>query len=79
MKMYSVHVINDGKWQVVIYIRESTEFKYKPESQPELRALIDANYEASPDEMARLVLNSVLDCEAVDINLLCGPCLRLEK
>lgn len=78
-KIWSVHTINDGKWQVVLHIKEDQGYKYTYEPRPDIRAVIDANYTESPEVIARLLLDNVLHCEAVQVNMMCGPSVYMEK
>ena len=73
MKIYSLHTITDGKWSVKLTIRENDDFQHKYESRPDLRALVDTHYNEEPQQLAKLILDNVLACEAVEVNLLCGP------
>lgn len=77
--IWTLHTINDGKWQVVLHIRESKDFAYQYEPRPDIRALVDANYHESPETMAKLLLDNVLHCDAVQINMLAGPSIRVER
>lgn len=80
MKIYSLHTITDGKWSVKLTIRENDDFKHKYESRPDLRYLVedlrylvDTHYNEEPQQLAKVILDNVLACEAVEVNLLCGP------
>lgn len=79
MRVYSLHTITDGKWSVRLTIRESTDFKHQYESRPDLRALVDTHYNESPERLAKLILDTVMHCEAVEVNLLCGPGIYMER
>ena len=79
MNIYSLHVINDGKWSIRLTIKESSDFKHRYESRPDLRALVDTYYDCSPEELARLLLEQVMDCESVEVNMLCGPGVIMER
>lgn len=79
MRIYSVHTVNDGKWQVVMHLREEDDFQHRFEPRPDLRNLIASNYELTPENMARLVMESVLHCDKVEVNMLSGPSLRIER
>jgi hypothetical protein len=79
MRVYSLHTITDGKWSVRLTIRESTDFKHQYESRPDLRALVDTHYNSSPEQLAKLILDTVMHCEAVEVNLLCGPGIYMER
>ena len=73
MKIYSLHTITDGKWLVRLTIKENDDFKHKYESRPDLRALVDTFYDSAPEQLAKIILENVLDCESVEVSLLCGP------
>ena len=79
MKVYSLHTITDGKWSVRLTIRENSDFKHKYESRPDLRTLVDTHYNAEPEQLAKVILQSVMDCEAVEVNMLCGPGIYMER
>jgi len=79
MKIYSVHNVLDGKWSIKLMIKESNDFTHRYESRPDLRKLIDENYHAEPVAMAKILLNQVMDCESVEISLLCGPAICIVK
>lgn len=79
MKTWTLHTVNDGKWQIVLHIREDDDFKYKYEPRPDIRALVDMHYDSSPETIAKILLENVLHCEAVQINLMCGPSVYMEK
>lgn len=79
MRVYSLHTITDGKWSVRLTIRENNDFKHKYESRPDLRALVDTHYNAEPEQLAKVILDNVMACEAVEVNLLCGPGIYMER
>ena len=79
MRVYSLHTITDGKWSVRLTIRESADFTHQYESRPDLRGLVDTHYNESPERLAKLILDTVMDCEAVEVNLLCGPGIYMER
>lgn len=79
MKIYSLHTITDGKWQVRLTIRENDDFKHRYESRPDLRALVDTFYDSPPEELARIILENVLSCESVEVSLMCGPGVYMER
>jgi hypothetical protein len=79
MRVYSVHTITDGKWSVRLTIRENDDFKHQYESRPDLRALVDTHYNADPEQLAKVILDNVMACEAVEVNLLCGPGIYMER
>lgn len=72
MKIYSLFRVIDGKWEVVLHIRRNDDWKFQYEPRPELRALIDENYDVTPDVLAKILLESVLHCEAVEIHQMSG-------
>ena len=72
MKIYSLFRVTDGKWEVVLHIRRNDDWKFQYEPRPELRALIDENYDVTPDVLAKILLESVLHCEAVEIHQMSG-------
>lgn len=72
MKLYSLFRVTDGKWEVVLHIRRNDDWKFQYEPRPELRALIEENYDVAPDVLAKLLLDSVLHCEAVEIHQMSG-------
>lgn len=79
MKIYSLHTITDGKWSVKLSIRENDDFKHKYESRPDLRALVDTFYNSAPEQLAKIILENVLDCESVEVSMLCGPGVYLKR
>jgi hypothetical protein len=79
MRVYSVHTITDGKWSVRLTIRENDDFKHQYESRPDLRAIVDTHYNADPEQLAKVILDNVMACEAVEVNLLCGPGIYMER
>ena len=79
MRIYSLHVITDGKWSVRLTIRENDDFKHKYESRPDLRALVDQHYNETPERLAKAILDNVLACETVEVNLLCGPAICIQR
>jgi len=79
MTIYSTHIINDGKWQVTIWIKQDQDFAYDPEQRPDLRALIDAHYNESPKQLAQTVLDNVLHCERCHVQSFSGVGVYVEK
>lgn len=79
MKIYSIHTVTDGKWEVRLTIRENDDFQHRYESRPDLRALVDMHYNSEPQELAKVVLDNVLACEAVEVSLMCGPGVYIER
>lgn len=76
---YSTHRITDGKWEVVIWIYEHEDFAHSPEQRPDLRALVDQNYDLDPLSMAKVIMDNVLHCEKVQVNTLSGNGVYVEK
>lgn len=79
MKIYSLHTVTDGKWSVRLTIRENDDFKHRYESRPDLRGLVDQHYNSTPEELAKTILESVMACEAVEVSLMCGPGVYVER
>lgn len=79
MTAWTLYTVNDGKWQIVLHLREDEGFKYRYEPRPDIRNLVDEHYNAAPEELAKILLYSVLHCDAVQINMMCGPSLYVEK
>lgn len=79
MKIYSLHNVTDGKWHVKLVIKESDDFKHRYEARPDIRSLVDSNYNVEPEVMAKTILENVMDCEAVEINLMCGPGIYMKR
>lgn len=78
-KYYRRHRIIDGKWEVIFWIREDENYSFNPTEPPDLRLIIDANYDKEPIEMAKEILNNVLHCERVQINTLQGAGVYVER
>lgn len=76
---YSTHRITDGKWEVVIWIAEDPDFQFSAGQRPDLRALIDQNYDVEPIEMAKILMNNVLHCERVQVCTLSGNGVYVER
>lgn len=79
MKVYSLHRVTDGKWEIVLHIRRNADWQFQYEPRPDIRALVDENYHVTPDAMARLLLLSVLHCEAVEVATLSGQGVYIRK
>lgn len=79
MKLYSLHRIYDGKWDIMLHIRRNPEWAYQYEPRPDLRCLVEKNYDLPIDAMARLLLAEVMDCEAVEVSTLSGQGLVIRK
>lgn len=72
MKLYSLFRVIDGKWEVVLHIRRDDDWQFTYEPRPDIRDLLDKNYDATPDVMAKLLLDTVLHCEVVEVHSLSG-------
>lgn len=72
MKLYSLFRLIDGKWEIVLHIRRNDDWKFEYETRPELRQIIDENYDVAPDVMAKLLLDNVMHCEVVEIHNMSG-------
>jgi hypothetical protein len=79
MKMYTSHVINEGRWSVKLWIRRSVEYQWEYEPMPDIRRLIEINYDDPISTVAQLLLETVLGCEKVEVATLSGQGLFLEK
>ena len=79
MKIYSLHQVTDGKWKVCLHIRGKPNYVHSFISRPDIRDIINKNYDTSPEELAKILLTTVLDCESVSVKLLCGPGVYMEK
>jgi hypothetical protein len=79
MKLYSLFRVIDGKWEVVLHIRRNDDWKFQYEPRPELRALIEENYDVTPDVLAKILLESVLHCEAVEIHQMSGQGIVMRR
>ena len=79
MKIYSLHQITDGKWDVCLHIREKDDYVHTFVSRPDIRDIVNQNYECTAEELAKILLTTVLDCESVSVKLLCGPGVYMEK
>ena len=60
-------------------IRENESFRYSFSSRPDVKHLIDEHYNSSAEELAKVLLEKVLDCKSVEVSLLCGPSIIIEK
>lgn len=78
-KYYSSHRITDGKWEVVVWIREDENYTHDPIQRPDLRDLINKHYNASPIDMARAILDTVLHAEKVQVDSFGGKGVYVER
>jgi hypothetical protein len=79
MNIYSLHRVIDGKWEVVLKIREGSDFKHSFQSRPDIKPIIDQHYDATPEELAKALLAEVLHCKSVKVSQLCGAAVIMEK
>lgn len=79
MKLYTLHSISDGKWQIKLSIRRHPDYEYEFEPRPDIRVIVEKNYDTSPEVLAKTLLDSVLHCEAVEVQLLSGQGLYMER
>jgi hypothetical protein len=79
MKLYTLHTVNDGKWQIKLSIRRNPDYEFEFEPRPDIRSMVESNYDQSPEVLAKILLDSVLHCEAVEVHLLCGQGLYMER
>lgn len=78
-KYYSSHRITDGKWEVVVWIREDENYTHDPIQRPDLRDLINKHYNASPIELAHAILDTVLHAEKVQVDSFGGKGVYVER
>lgn len=78
-KYYSSHRITDGKWEIIVWIREDEDFTHEPAQRVDLRNLINTHYDATPLEMARAILDSVLHAERVQVDSFSGKGVYVER
>jgi hypothetical protein len=79
MKLYTLHTVNDGKWQIKLSIRRDSNYEFQFEPRPDIRVMVETNYDESPEVLAKILLDSVLHCEAVEVHLLCGQGLYIKR
>lgn len=79
MRVYTIHNTSNGKWDVQIVISEPADYEYTFDSEHGLKMMLDELYNYSPEVVAKTILDSVVDCVAVEVRLLNGPALRLER
>lgn len=78
-KYYSSHRITDGKWEVVVWIREDENYTHDPIQRPDLRDLISKYYNSSPIDIARAILDTVLHAEKVQVDSFGGKGVYVER
>jgi len=79
MNIYSLHRIIDGKWEVVLKVRENSDFKHSLQSRPDIKPIIDQHYDVTPEELAKALLTEVTHCKSVKVSQLWGPAVIMEK
>ena len=73
-KLYTVHKILDGRWQVEITFEEDpTRFEFLPGPRPELKELVSKNYEMEPQALAKIISETVFGVRRVEVTRLWGP------
>jgi len=78
-QFFSLHKFSNGKWAGVLAVKERSDYSYRYDPPLDFKALIDEHYDLSPEQLARILLDSVLDAEAVELSLFSGPTLRLRR
>ena len=78
-KYYSSHRITDGKWEIIVWIREDEDFTHEPTQRVDLRNLINTHYDVTPMEMARAILDTVLHAERVQVDSFSGKGVYVER
>lgn len=78
-KYYSSHRITDGKWEIIVWIREDEDFTHEPAQRVDLRNLINTHYDVTPMEMARAILDTVLHAERVQVDSFSGKGVYVER
>jgi hypothetical protein len=79
MKMYSLYKVTDGKWEIILHIRENDNYQFSYEPRPDIRAIVDINYNVAPHEMAKILMEQVLHCDAVEVHTLSGQGFFMER
>ena len=80
MKTYfTTHTIHDGKWRVTVWVKQHEGFEPLPTDRPDLRALINLHYTSEPNELANIVLSTLLDCKRVHVETLSGAGVYAEN
>jgi len=79
MRIYTKHTVNEGKWEIKLWIRRSDRYAWEYEPMPNIRRLVEINYDEPIPTVARLLLDTVLHCEIVEVNTLSGQGYYLEK
>lgn len=78
MVAYATHTVYDGKWQVTVWRKYQPGVELPPDT-PDLRDVISKYYSATPAELAQIVMEQVLDCHRVHVQLLSGAGIYAEK
>lgn len=79
MTLHSLFRVIDGKWEIVLHIRRNDDWQFEYEPRPDIRQLIDQNYNVTPDIMAKLLLENVLHCDSVEVHNLSGQGIVLRR
>jgi hypothetical protein len=79
MQIYSTHTINDGRWTVTVWIKEQSNYVFDPHQRPDLRAIIDDNYNMSAQDLARHVVENVMDCAKCHVQTFSGIGVYAER
>ncbi len=72
MKLFSLYKVTDGKWEITLH-----QYRYEP--RPDIRALVDAHYNVEPHEMAKILMDQVMHCDAVEVHTLSGHGFYMER
>lgn len=79
MRIYSLHTVTDGKWEVSLRIREADDYRHDYVSRSDVRETISTHYDLSAEELAKVLLTQIHGCASVSVQLLCGPGVYMEK
>ena len=79
MRMYSLYKVTDGKWEIILHNRENDDYQFSYEPRPDIRAIVDINYNVAPHEMAKILMEQVLHCDAVEVHTLSGQGFFMER
>ena len=78
MVAYATSTVYDGKWKVTVWRRYEPGTELPPKA-PDLRQLLADNYSASILELASILLEQVLHCQKVHVELLSGEGIYAER
>jgi hypothetical protein len=79
MKLLTRHEINDGKWRVQVWLKEDEPYTHIAGQRQELRAAVELFYNASPELMAKSLLENILDAVRVEAETFGGPAIIAER